>query len=227
MHTTEKELLEVTGYKPQRKFSNRQDYLGSVLNSVLKLSNDEFDNLSDEAAEWANAAVQAKNARNQDLPDFDEIEPSEEGEDDDPETENTVEARVEASDNEAENNEDESQISDSEVEAETEVVKPKLVKPKTPPKKSPAKPTPKKAPSIDEEDVVLDKWGAMEGSKNSRALAMFEKGATSKEIKDKLGGTYYNILKKMNEKGHKVEKEGSLIKLTHRDELGKRSPKKK
>ena len=227
MHTTEKELLEITGYKPQRKFSNRQDYLGSVLNSVLKLSDEEFDNLSDEAAEWTNAAVQAKNARNQDLPDFNEIEPDEgeEGDSDEAETNNADEAGNEASTDEVENSEDENQTSDSENEIETEENEPKskieTVKSKTSKPKKAVKKAALKKEAADEEDVILDKWGAMEGSKNSRALALFEKGATTKEIKDKLGGTYYNILKKMTEKGHKVEKEGSLIKLTHKNELGK------
>src|SRR5271168_429088 len=80
MHTVEKELIEATGYKPARKFANRQDYLGSILNAVLKLSNDDFDSLSDEAATWANSAVEAKNSKAEELPDFDEVDPSEDAE---------------------------------------------------------------------------------------------------------------------------------------------------
>jgi hypothetical protein len=63
------------------------------------------------------------------------------------------------------------------------------------------------------------------------ALALFEKGATVREVKDKIGGTYYNILGKMQQRGHKLEKEGHVIKLTHRDEFKQstvslRKPKK-
>jgi outer membrane biosynthesis protein TonB len=229
MHAVEKELLEATGYKPQRKFSNRQDYLGSVLNAVLKLRDEEFDDLTDEAAEWANAAVQAKNARNQDLPDFDEVESSdEESENEDGGSDDSEEPDPEPVD--TDDPVDEEPSVDAQVDHEdAEKPKPtKRIKIPKKPKATKAAPKAKKAPEpVDEEDVVLDKWGAMDGSKNSRALALFEKGATTKEVKDQIGGTYYNILKKMSEKGHKVEKEGSLIKLTHKDELAKRTTKKK
>ena len=56
---------------------------------------------------------------------------------------------------------------------------------------------------------------------------MFEKGATSREVKEKLGGTYYNILGKMQENGHRLIKEGSLFTLTHKDDLNKAKKAKK
>jgi len=207
MHDIERELVEATGYEVKRKFANRQDYLGSILNAVLKLSNEDFDELTDEAAAWANAAVEAKNARSQELPDFDEVEPDD-GEGDD------------AADDESDSAGGEPDGTDIDPEAQPEAVE-------VAPTKAKKAPKPKKTePELDEEDVVLDKWGSMEGSKNSQALAMFEKGATTKEVKDAIGGTYYNILKKAVEKGHKLEKEGSLLKLTHSSDLGTK-PKKK
>ena len=207
MHAIERELIDATGYKPARKFANRQDYLGSVLNAVLKLKDDEFDSLSDDAAAWANSAVEAKNSKAEELPDFDEIDPDAEP-DGEPESEDETLAELEA---------------EGEMEELAETVAPKA-KPKKDPK-------PKKVEASDEElpDVKMDKWGAMEGSKNALALGMFEKGATSKEIKDALGGTYYNILKRMAIKGHKIEKVGAVIKLTHSDDVAKKAatPKKK
>jgi hypothetical protein len=49
------------------------------MNSVAKLSDDDFDNLSDEAATWANAAIDVINAKKGDIPDFDEVELEAEG----------------------------------------------------------------------------------------------------------------------------------------------------
>lgn len=197
MHVVEQELLKATAYKAQRKFTNRQDYLGSVLNAVLKLSNDDFDSLSDEAAAWANAAVASKNAKDPELPDFDEVVEGNNASDVD--NVDGTEATSGA-------------VPDTgvlEVEAAPVVDEQDVV-----PKK--AKKPPSDTYQQVEEDVALDKWGSMEGTKTSIALSMFEKGATTKEVKDAIGGTYYNILKKMSKLGHKLEKEGALIKLTHK-----------
>lgn len=223
MHAVERELIKATGYKTQRPFSNRQDYLGSILNAVMKLTDNDFDNLSDEAATWANAAVEAKNAKDTDLPDFDEA-PVDDSEEPDAET----------SEDEVEIDPETGEVLDvaedeSEPEPEEEVSASKTVKHRKPPKEkeTKTKPAPKRAASDD--DVVLDKWGCMVGSKNAQALALFEKGATTKEVKDKIGGTYYNILGKAVQNGHKMEKEGSLIKLTHKDDIavGKKPATKK
>lgn len=270
MHAIERELIKVTGYKARTKFSDRQDYLSSILNAVSKLDDDDFDNLSDEAAEWANAAVEAKNSRNAELPDFDEVGTPEEAPDDssDPEDEeggedgsaddeNDSDADddsddvADASDDDAseddegdptdDNPEDDDDADDDEdAEADDEdepeekpakkAAPKKAAKPAPAPKLKPP-PKPKKAAAKPpkqndvEEDVVLDKWGCMEGSKNSQALSIFEKGATAKEVKEQLGGTYYNILKRMAEQGHSVEKEGAVIKVTHKD--AKKAPVKK
>jgi hypothetical protein len=237
MHAIERELIKVTGYKAQRKFSDRQDYLKSILNAINKLDNDDFDNLSDEAAIWANNAVEAHNGK-QELPDFDETDVDEE--------EAIEEASAEAAgltepvdDDESEDDESEDEIDpetgevlEDEPEEEVEPEKPAKKKPKQLDlplvKEKAAKPV-KKAPTITPfaHDAVLDKWGAIEGSKNSMALAIFEKGATAKEVKEKLGGTYYNILGRAVKAGHVLEKEGALMKLTHVNDIGKKPPLKK
>lgn len=219
MHTIEKELIKATGYKPRQKFNDRQDYLGSILNAVIKLTDDDFENLSDEAATWANAAIEAKNAKDEELPDFDET-PEEEA--DEADTEESEEEADEESTEEAESDPTEEPEGEGEAEVAEEDPEPaKKPSRRPPPAPKPAKKAASTAPKVKppqfDEDVVLDKWGCMEGSKNSQALSLFEKGATAKEVKEKLGGTYYNILGKMVEKGHKMEKEGALIKLTHSD----------
>lgn len=220
MHDIEKELIKVTKFVPRKKYDDRQEYLKGILNALEKLSDADFEDLSDEATVWANAAVQAFNSRSEELPDFDEVAPGDEIEESDDEATDDVE---EEGDDEAVV---EAEADEGPVEDEPEPVKKS--------KKIAAKkeaPAPKKKPTFgrDEEDVILDKWGCMEGSKNSQALALFEKGATAKEVKDKIGGTYYNILGKAVENGHKLEKEGSLMKLIHKDDLGgkKVAPKKK
>ena len=221
MHDIERELIKATGYKPQRKFSDRQDYLSSILNAVAKLSNDDFDDLSNEAAEWANAAVEAKNSKEEELPDFDEITAS--STEDDGEDASEAEASGNVADETSEVEHGEEPDHDDEVPDEG--------LPKTKPSKTVAKskPTKQKAePKVDRGDAVVDKWGCIEGSKNSQALAMFEKGATTREVKETIGGTYYNILGKCVQQGHKLLKEGSLITLVHKSEIGKKpAPAKK
>lgn len=219
MHTIEQELIEVTGYKTQRKFANRQDYLGSILNAIMKLTDDDFNNLSDEAATWANAAVEAKNSKAEELPDFDEaVEPDDDGEATD-DAEGGEEAEQELADD-IDAGETGDEPADDEPEPEPVKVlkeKPKS-KFKVPPKEEKAS-KPKATPKPPkQDDAVLDKWGAIEGSLNSKALAMFEKGSTMKEVKEELGGsTFYNILKRAVEQGHKLEKEGHIMTLVHKD----------
>src|SRR5258705_10402245 len=76
MHDIERELIEATGYKARQKYANRQDYLKSILNAVAKLTDDDFDALTDETAVWVNAAVEAHNSKNQEIDDFDELDPT-------------------------------------------------------------------------------------------------------------------------------------------------------
>lgn len=234
MHTIERDLIKASGYKAQRKFADRQDYLKSILNAVSKLEDDDFNVLTDEVADWVNAAVEAVNSKD-DIPDFDEkVTPDDE---DDPETED---AAVADSEDGADDDEDDDDSSNDDDEPADDVADVQAVdeQPEEKPAKKvkkPAKPVKaalskkpikgQRPPQFDQGDVVLDKWGSMDGSKNSQALTMFEKGATSKEVKEVLGGTYYNILKKVVKAGHTLEKKGSMIKVTHSDDVNTK-PKK-
>lgn len=234
MHAIERDLIKASGYKAQRKFADRQDYLKSILNAVSKLEDDDFNVLKDEAADWVNAAVEAVNSRD-DIPDFDEDTTQTE---DDPEPEDA--AVADSEDGADDDDEEDDGPSDDDDEPADDVADVQAVdeQPEEKPAKKvkkPAKPVKaalskkpikgQRPPQFDQGDVVLDKWGSMEGSKNSQALTMFEKGATSKEVKEVLGGTYYNILKKVVKAGHTLEKKGSMIKVTHSDDVNTK-PKK-
>lgn len=234
MHAIERELIKMTGYKAPRKFSDREDYLKSLLNAVMKLTDDDFDNLTDEAAAWTNQAVDAHNSKNGTIPDFDEVEEATDDAEETVDEEATEDADEVVDDDEAtvtdepEDDSNEDTDPDGEDEPPAKPVKKKPAGKAKAPAKVPAKEkvaAKKPKPIDDEEDVVVDKWGCMEGSKNARALALFEQGATAKEVKDKIGGTYYNILAKMVKNGHKMEKDGAVIKITHSSEKGKKKGK--
>lgn len=248
MHDIERELIQATGYKARQKYANRQDYLKSILNAVAKLTDDDFDDLTDDTAAWVNAAVEAHNSKNEEITDFDELDPTagtdepddeeiQEGEEAvDPETGEVLEDEDELPhDQRTDPEEYEPEVEEAEAE-EPPLLKLLKEKPKRKPHKtdklakqvpSPERKKPKSAPKHipvdDDSDVILDKWGCMEGSKNSQALVLFEQGATAAEVKAKLGGTYYNILGRCAALGHKMEKEGHIIKLTHKNELGKKT----
>ena len=230
MHEIEKELIKATNFKPLKKYDNRQEYLKSILNSVSKLPDEDFDTLSDEAATWANEAVAAHNTRSGLLPDFDEVEDVSDEEAEAEEVADEAETEAEAAEDELPHDQHEP---DDEPAEEPEPVKAK--KEKAPPKAAakPIKPPldPRDFRLEDQPEVIVDKFGCVVGSKNHRALAMFEKGATTTEVKNTIGGTYYNILKKMVQNGHRLEKEGAVITLTHSSDMksGKAAvkPKKK
>jgi hypothetical protein len=226
MHDVEKELIEATGYQTKRKFDNRQDYLGSIFNAALKLSDEDFEALSQEATDWYNAAVAAKNTKNQEIPDFDEVEG---GDDEDVDDESGDEDIDDSDDNDSESDAESEAVAEEEAEPEVEpelpLEKPKKAKKEKAPK--PVKEKPAKAAKPDKGEAKQDKWGCLEGSKNSEALHLFEKGATAREVKDQLGGaTFYNLLARMVKNGHKLEREGALIKLTHKDAEAPKKSKK-
>ena len=54
MSEIEQNILEITEFKPKRKYRSRQDYLAALARSVDKLADDEFDELEENSAEWAN-----------------------------------------------------------------------------------------------------------------------------------------------------------------------------
>jgi hypothetical protein len=73
-------------------------------------------------------------------------------------------------------------------------------------------------------DLPRDRFGVVEGSRSSEVVRMFEKSASMKDIKEKFGNNYYNILSRMVKEGHHLEKlEGGKMRLTHKDDWGKKA----
>jgi hypothetical protein len=243
----EKELIKVTKVKADR-FEDRQDFLAALLKAMDKLTDDEFDNLSDEAAEWhTKKAVPAMNKKKP-IPDFveAEAEADEAPADDDAETgETEVE---EAADGDIEGTEETAE-DDAEAESDNEAAeaaaekaaKAKKGNGKKPAKAAKAKPAAKE-PDADAEEKpakakpkerkyseltgARDRFGVILGTKTSDAVAMYVKGATSAQIVEELGGRHYNILTKLAKEGHKVENVEGVWTLTHKDDLAAK-PKKK
>lgn len=66
-----------------------------------------------------------------------------------------------------------------------------------------------------------NKWGITKGTKMDAACEMMAKGATMQEIEEETGDTQYNLVKKLQAWGHKVDREGLVYKLTHKDSIRK------
>jgi hypothetical protein len=75
VNTIEHELIEASGFVPEKRYRKRQDYLTALLRVVCDLPDQEFEKLSDEAAEWAYQAGDAYQIKGT-LPDFGETKPN-------------------------------------------------------------------------------------------------------------------------------------------------------
>ena len=243
----EKELIKATGFKsPKGGYKDRQDELAALARLGSKLPDDDFDDLSDEAGNWVNAAVKAimakgtikdftddaGTAREDDAEEARDAAPDEDGEQQEPEdgdssgeddTEADAQAEADAeADNEAE-----------EAEQEAEIMPHKRRKhDKKRPKVDPAKIKRQEvrlargkalegmATRYDHLDGSIDRYGVLIGTKTHDAVRLYEKGTTSKELLEKAGGRFYNILRRLSEQGHLVERspEG-VFTLTHKDEI--------
>lgn len=252
--SAEHELVKVTKFKGE-KYDDRQDYLAALLKDVDRFyakNEDKFDNLSDEAADWYNAAVTALNKKKE-IPDFEDDEPDgdapvdpEELEADDdtgevPETGNEDSSSETTEDEEPEDGDEPVQVLGEPEEDEPTPEKPAKAKAKVAKSGAMVKGKPKKEEKplagpkkgqrtipVDNSPVTKDRFGVIDGSKTSEVVKLYEKGITGPQIYDKFGGRYYNILRKLAQDGHRVEKlEGGIFKLTHRDDVVAKPVKKK
>lgn len=81
MSKIQAELMEVCEISERAvKGKDRQEVLKLILKGTNELSDKEFNELSDEAADWCNAAADAINAKAKNLPDFPDAEPAAEEE---------------------------------------------------------------------------------------------------------------------------------------------------
>ncbi len=262
----ETELVEATGISPE-DYDDRQDYLAATIRGVAKLKVDAFEKLSDAAAAWHLAGVDALNAKRKDpdveLPDFDyeaeeaeESAAADEAEDEaEAEEEGTEEAEAEAAEAEDESEAEDEAIAEDEPseKGKTPAIKKGKKKPDLPQKKGRPKPRtklearaktkkealalnkvskpakggnipPRKAEAKDRDYTKLtgerDRYGVIKGTKTAEAVAMYETGASARDIDDKIGGRHYNVLKRLQTEGHRVEKfENGKFKLTHKDDV--------
>jgi len=233
----EKEVSAITKLKVTQ-YDDRQDFLAAVARALDKVKEDIYDNLSEEAYQWHKAAADALVAK-EELPDFDGSLPSEAEEAEDAPEPADDDDSTDSADDDGDNADDDPENDEGESE-ETEPApkskgKGKPAKPKT--ETTPAKPAKKtkpekvKGPRKSDVDYTkltgeLDRYGITKGTKTAQAIEMYEKGATSKEINEKLEGRYYNILTKLQAEGHLVEKKDGAFKLTHKDDIKSAKPKK-
>ena len=248
--SVEQELIEVTGFTTKKVYKKRQDYLAALARAVDGLEQDDFDVLSNEAATWFEEAVNAINDK-VDLPDFEsdneEAEaaveaPEVEAEDKfDPETGELedevapVEKAPKAKKGGKKSGKDtvkagkvketapEPEVDETD-DAEEEVPAPKARTKGAPPRKMDHPPV--KSMSIG--GMTIDRFGSVVGTKNSAAIAMLTKGCRMADIKDNIGGTFYNLLKDLVKRGHHIEKAANgMMKLIHEDDVVKKAAKAK
>lgn len=210
MTKLETELQKVTKLKQK---GDRQAYLREMAKSLDRMSDEDFDSLSDEAAHWYRKACDAAKAGDE-IPDFEaaplkkpkKAAPPEP--DDEAEGESEILAEAEA-EPEAE----------PEPEAKRPARKPRGKKAK---KDVPLKPL---APrTYDDVSGEKDRFGTHIGTKAHTVNKLLEEGATAARIDKEVGGRFYNHMRALRKDGHLLEKlPDNIWKLTHRDDI--RDPK--
>lgn len=200
-------------------FRDRQDYLAAILrkgDQWFVKHTKAFDGLPEELADWFNEGIDKLNAKDEidEFPDY--VEEAEAPEENEKEG-STEERRGEPEpDEEVPQNDEAVATSDDNVGtglregSETE----------PPPVKGKGKrlrPPPRNYIDLTGEK---DRFGIIKGTKTSDAMAMFEKGATAREIDEKIGGRFYNKLNALAKEGHQVVRNGDVFKLTHKDDVG-------
>jgi hypothetical protein len=239
MNEIEAELVKAAKFK-DKGYDDRQDYLAALLIAMdKKISDDQYDLLSDEAVAWHVKAVEAKD-NSKEIPDFEgsEIEDDEELPLTDPkhplhrpsaEAEETEDDEVDPETvNPEPVEEDEEPVPAPKPKAKAKVAK--AAKVEEPEEAEPEEPKAEKKPKRKIDYTTLtgekDRYGIVKGTKTSEAVKLYEKGRTLAQVTDELGGRHYNILKRLTKDGHLVEKlEGGVWKITHKDDLTKKSKK--
>lgn len=213
----EKELTKLTKLKPD-KYDDRQDYLAAIARALERISNDDYDSLTDPAANWHKAACDALNDK-EEVPNFDGTLSSAEGAEPEAEDAPSIE-------------DDDPEAAEDTLEDEPPAKKAKPTKAAKPAKvakaEKPEKPK-KQRPQVDYEALTgeKDRFGVTKGTKTSLAVSMYNRkdGATVKQIDEATGGRYMNVLTKLQKDGHLVEKDGKFWKLTHREDIVKKKGK--
>src|SRR5258706_13719697 len=243
----EKELVDTASFEPRRDYE-RQDYLAALARAINEVSEDEFDCLSVEAQDWFNEAVRALNKK-QDLPEFHDAgaaadEPDEEVDED--ETADEPDEKVEELEPEAPEEEkvEEPRPPDqkfafdkprkktkksAKVEAAKGAIK-EVRRHKGQPARKLDHPVIRHPPpdaKPEDLDIVFDEFGLVIGTKNHAAAAMLIEGCRMADVTESIGGTYYNMLRRLVAQGHLLEKNANgMLKLTCKDALTGKPEKK-
>lgn len=227
----ENELLEATGFVPEKRYRKRQDYLGALLKAVCDLHDSDFNKLSDPAAEWSYQAGDAYRDKTE-LPDFEDlqtdqalsVESVDDGQHVVPPT-----SPFEEDSHESLNGHADPEVDEGESTVKTQEVEPK------PKSKRGRKPGTKVAKS-DKEVKVKSKtrarkvgiesskekseFGTLKGSVSEVVCQLMarDQGTTMNEIREVTGHYRYNVVNRLRRLGWNITKEGSVIKLHGRSE---------
>lgn len=190
----QREIIIKTKYKREpEEFGSRQDYLASLVRHLAKVDQDQYDDLSNEAAEWYDQAARALNQKQAlpEIPGFEEIAPSTEG---------------------------------------FHVAPPVATNGSDPSKEATPEPIPEepKKPVVKDGKLLKDRFGVTLGTNTHEAVKMYSTGdgATLNEVAERMNGVrYYNILKKLEKRGHHVTKDPDTKKyrVIHKDDYGKQA----
>jgi len=224
----EQELTESVKFEAKSKYKTRQDYLADLGKAVNKIEDADYEKLSDPAVEWMQSALPAIKAGDT-IPDFPDYE-AKEGDDAPGE---------EAGDGEGEG--EEAGDGENSEQEETPPARGRQRQQAAAPAKGRGKPDKKaaaKAPATSKggkgtaktggpkrlfnDNRKRDRFGLVVGSKVAKAVALFAggKGATMRQVIDSTGGPQNNVLKKLADAGHQVERfGGNVIKVTHKDDI--------
>lgn len=217
MPDIEDELVKATKFKGD-KYTDRQEYLQALLEAMdNKLTDDDYDLLSDQAVNWHKGAVKAVRDKTE-IPEFD-------GTTTNAEDEGTDEAESDTQTDD-EVTQDNGGVVEAAERAENEATPAKTKgKKKDKPGNAPVAGKPsKRQPDYNSLTGEKDRFGIVIGTKTHEAVKMYEKGATLRQITDEIGGRFYNILKKLAKDGHVIEKiEGGIWKVIHKDDFGKKA----
>jgi len=200
MSEIRKELEELTGINKRAKESEPK-FLTRLVRAATdntKVSDDDWDGLSDDAQNWVTDAVEAMNNK-EDYPAFPDAEDEE---------------KPKAS-------------SKAKTNGKAKPPAKRAAAKKPAAKKPAAKATAKKAKAsakdADDGGASKDKFGLREGSKSSLAADMFEAGAKMADVKSETGTNHYNLLRRLEDDGHEVSKDGAVIFVQHKDAAKKTS----
>lgn len=209
----EQELIDATNFKPERNYRDKQKYLEALLRACANLDDDQFDHLSDLAADWCNEAAEA-NKNGFPLPEF----PN--GGAHGSNSTKPVEAPREAemaltgseSPDEPHRHEDEPPVQKkkkggrpkgSKTKKAMAPVKVTVAKPK-----QKAKPRPTANENIARRAAMgVNLWGITLGCKADIAckLAAQEGGTSMKEVREATGGNKYNLFNRLQKNGYDIK----------------------